>query len=109
MQTNFSKEFINYYLDECQREILDRSPVYRRGAEFLSLRHQLINLPDDTFEATVNNIKTMLNAKSHSAPLRRSEEQILRKEAFSTLFPRVGPSSSVGSSAVSSTAATAKV
>jgi hypothetical protein len=109
MQTNFSKEFINYYLDECQREILDRSPVYRRGAEFLSLRQQLINLPEESFETTVNNIRTMLNAKSSSAPLRRSEEQILRKEAFSTLFPRVGTSSGVGSSTVSQAAATGKV
>lgn len=93
----WNQDHLRYYFDELQRDALDRGPSYRRSAEILSIREQLLHLPDTAFAQAVSNIRNLLtNGTPNQRPGTR-EEQAMRREAFNEIFRNVGPARNAAS------------
>ncbi len=104
-QKSLSKEQLTYYFDILHRDALDRGPVYRRSAEIQTIRQELMHLPEQAFDHTVQNIKNFLIAQKSQLSSQQGQDGNFRKEALNQLFktPSLGTTANEKVSAVGQT------
>lgn len=49
------------YFDGSERDRIDQTGHSRRVSDLMALREQLLRLPDDTYEATINAMRALLD------------------------------------------------